>query len=51
MTTKADVNDIWGDFYEEYLSRGFGKMPKRDVDVLIFHLLEKRGDFIGKSNF
>jgi hypothetical protein len=51
MTTKADVNDIWGDFYEEYLSRGFGNMPKRDLDVLIFHLLEKRGDFIGKSNF
>ena len=26
-------------------------MPKRDVDVLIFHLLEERGDFTGKSNF
>lgn len=38
-------------FIAEYLSRGFGNMPKREMDVFIFHLMEKEGLFFGKSNF
>ena len=51
MVALKEKKDVWIAFYTEYLSRGFGNMPKRDIDVLIFHLLEKKGDFIGKSNF
>ena len=42
---------MWEDFYKEYISRGFGNMPKREIDVMIFHLMEKNGVFNGKSNF
>jgi len=42
---------MWDEFFKEYLSRGFGNMAKREIDVMIFHLMEKRGEFNGKSNF
>ena len=42
---------FYDEFLKEYLSRGFGNMPKRDIDVLIFHLFEKNGVFVGKTNF
>ncbi len=29
------------DFLSLYLERGFGTMPKREIDILIFHLLKK----------
>ena len=42
---------MWEEFFKEYISRGFGNMPKREIDVMIFHLMEKCGEFNGKSNF
>lgn len=43
-------------FSEEFLSRflspGFGTMPKREIEILIFHLLlHKTNVFKGKSNY
>jgi hypothetical protein len=43
-------------FSEEFLSRflspGFGALPKREIEILVFHLLfHKTGAFIGQSNY
>ena len=43
-------------FSEEFLSRflspGFGTMPKREIEILIFHLLFHKTDaFIGQTNY
>lgn len=43
--------DFFDDFTSEYFSRGFSNMPKRDLDVLVFHLLEKYGAFHEMSNY
>jgi hypothetical protein len=43
-------NEFLKEFLELYLSRGFGNMTKREVDVLIFHLLKKYGSLNEKSN-
>lgn len=37
-------------FLEKYLDRGFGNMPKRDIDVYVFHLLKEMQLFDGLSN-
>ena len=39
------------EFLEEYLSRGFGSMSKRDIDVLLMHLLMKHTDLSDENNF
>lgn len=39
------------EFLQEYLSRGFGSLSKREVDVLVMHLLMKYADLDGMSNF
>jgi hypothetical protein len=36
-------------FYETYRRGGFARMPKREVDILVFHLLEQHGDLGGVS--
>ena len=38
-------------FLERYLDNGFGSMSKRDVDVLIFHLISYSEDIRGMSNY
>lgn len=38
------------EFLKIYLSRGFGNMSKREMDVLIFHLLQKNNALNNKSN-
>ncbi len=38
-------------FLERYLDNGFGSMSKRDIDVLIFHLLSYSEDIRGMSNY
>lgn len=46
----ADQSKSVGDqFLDEYLSRGLGNMPKREIDVKIFHLLRQEGAFDGMS--
>jgi hypothetical protein len=39
--TKAQHQEFSKEFLSLYLSRGFGNMSKREMDVLIFHLLQK----------
>jgi hypothetical protein len=51
MIAEKAKSTFYDAFWKEYLSRGFGNMPKRDMDVLIFHLFEKTDVFNGKSNF
>ncbi len=38
-------------FLERYLDNGFGAMSKRDIDVLVFHLLSESEDLRGMSNY
>ena len=38
-------------FLERYLDNGFGSMSKRDIDVLVFHLLAGSEDILGMSNY
>ena len=38
------------DFIEEYLSRGLGALGKRDIDILVMHLLETYGNTRMKGN-
>jgi hypothetical protein len=38
------------DFIEEYLSRGLGALGKRDIDILVMHLLERHADIRMKGN-
>jgi hypothetical protein len=50
---KIQINDydaLGKDFIEEYLSRGLGALGKRDIDILVMHLLETYGDTRMKGN-
>jgi hypothetical protein len=38
------------EFIEEYLSRGLGALGKRDIDILVMHLLETHGNTRMKGN-
>lgn len=38
-------------FLDAYLDRGFGALPKRETDLLIFDLLCQMGQYCGKSNY
>jgi hypothetical protein len=41
MATIATPEDFTKEFINEYLGRGFGTLSKRDIDVLVLHLLIK----------
>ena len=48
----SSQNNIFEDeFLQEYLDRGFGSLSKRDIDILVMHLLMKHSDLKGVSNF
>lgn len=47
--TKTQKEKFSKEFLQLYLSRGFGNMPKREIDVLIFHLLQKQNVLDSKS--
>lgn len=38
-------------FLELYLAMGFGSLPKREIDLFVFHFLTKSSDYRGKSNY
>lgn len=51
--TKIQINDYEAfakDFIQEYLSRGLGALGKRDIDILVMHLLETYGNTRMKGN-
>ncbi|HWU35409.1 MAG TPA: hypothetical protein VN023_09260 [Methylovorus sp.] len=39
------------DFLALYLSMGFGSLPKREIDLFVFHSLTKAAEHRGKSNY
>ncbi|MDO4802673.1 MAG: hypothetical protein Q4A15_10965 [Prevotellaceae bacterium] len=46
------TNNLFGeDFIKLYLSKGFGKMNKNDIEVLFFHLLMKYSSLKGENSF
>lgn len=39
-------------FLDKFLQNGFGTLPKREIEILIFHLLNKKSSFFhDKSNY
>lgn len=38
-------------FIQLYLSMGLGSLPKREIDLFVFHFLTKSSDCCGKSNY
>jgi len=38
-------------FLKEYMSRGFATLSKREIDVLMMHILMKYSDISDESNF
>lgn len=51
MSNQIDAQGFVDDFISYYLERGFGTLSKRDMEVLIFHLLHRHGYFGSKINF
>lgn len=45
-----NYEEFTNEFVQTYLSRGFGNMPKRELDVFIFHLLKKHKTLNENSN-
>jgi len=46
----TDYDAFAKEFIEEYLSRGLGALGKRDIDILVMHLLETHGNTRMKGN-
>ncbi len=39
------------EFLKHYLYDGYGTMPKKEIDILVFHLISESGDIKGKTNY
>jgi len=39
------------EFLDKYLSLGFGNLPKKEIDILVFGLLNRCGYLKGKNNY
>ncbi|MDA3961094.1 MAG: hypothetical protein PF961_09910 [Planctomycetota bacterium] len=46
----AKAGDFAREFLQAYLDDGFGAMTKRQVELLVFHLLEAHGSIEGEDN-
>ena len=51
MIKANSKKEFFDGFINEYLSRGFGNMTKREIDVLIFHQLQQNAAFEGMTNY
>lgn len=50
MTLDSKTFEEFGKaFVEKYFQNGFASMPKREVDILVFHLLRTSKEFQSKS--
>lgn len=49
--TPDEKQDFYDKFMELYLSMGLGSLPKREVDLFVFHFLTKSSEYRGKSNY
>ncbi len=39
------------EFLKHYLYDGYGTMPKKEIDILVFHLISESKDIKGKTNY
>jgi hypothetical protein len=46
-----EKQDFFDRFFELYLSMGIGNLPKREIDLFVFHFLQKSSCCRGKSNY
>lgn len=51
MLRGKDAEGFAESFLDRYLANGFGSMQKREIDVLLFHLLSSIEQIKGKSNY
>jgi hypothetical protein len=49
--TPEEKQDFAERFMQLYFSMGFGSLPKREIDLLVFHFVTKSSDYRGKSNY
>ena len=49
--TKNQYEKFGREFLENYLSHGYSAMPKREVDILVFHLISGSKDIRNKPNY
>lgn len=49
--TPAEKQDFADRFTKLYLSMGLGSLPKREIDLFVFHFLTGSSDYRGKSNY
>jgi hypothetical protein len=49
--TPAEKQDFADRFLQLYLSMGLGSLPKREIDLFVFHFLTHTSDHRGKSNY
>ena len=48
---KVDWQAFGQSFFEHYARSGYGRLPKRDIDVLVMHLLMQHGALDGSSDW
>lgn len=51
MLNSKQYENFGKTFLEKYLANGFGTLPKREIDVLVFHLISEAAEIKGKSNY
>lgn len=49
--TPLEKQDFAERFMQLYLSMGLGSLPKREIDLFVFHFLTRSSDYRGKSNY
>ena len=49
--TPEEKQDFTDKFTKFYLSMGLGSLPKREIDLFVFHFLASSSDYRGKSNY
>lgn len=49
--TSIEKQDFADKFTKLYLSMGLGSLPKREIDLFVFHFLIGSSDYRGKSNY
>ena len=51
QTVAEDDSLFVKEFLDKYLSLGFGNLPKKEIDILVFGLLNRYGYLKGKNNY
>lgn len=49
--TPKEKQDFFDKFFDLYLSMGIGSLPKREIDLFVFHFLTKSSNYRSMSNY